>query len=168
MRLSEFRRDLEVRRALRWARALIPRDGSLPGLIAAVEREHGRKLVHLEVDLSGSSLSGAWIPSGGTDYLLSPKGAPPTRASAVICHELAHILLGHDPAFHLGGTIQKIEAALEHVSPATVQRMLARTGYTDRQERNAEFFATVLHTRLVSTRLAEEWRAASLISDRLR
>lgn len=168
MKVRRRASELSVRRALRDAKTLVPTDGSLTGLIEAIAREHRRTLIRVEVDLTGSALSGAWIPVDGVDYLLFPKDAPPTRASAVVCHELAHLLLGHDPAIHLGGTLEKVQAALAHLSPVTVERMLSRTGYSDRQERNAEYFATVLHTRLVSNRVAHQWRAASLLSDRLR
>jgi len=168
MPLTEFRRELALRRSLRQIKGLVPDDGSLTGLLDAVSRRTGRPLVQVEIDLSGSGLSGAWVPIGDEDYLLTPAGATPTRASAVICHELAHILLGHDPGFYFGGTLAKVQAAVQHLSPLTVQRMLGRTGYTDRQEHHAEFFATVLHTRLVGRRVAQDWRAASRISDRLR
>ncbi len=168
MNLVETRRQLELRRTLRRTKGLIPGDGSLAGLIAGVAEHTGRNLVHVEVELAGSSVSGAWIPTPNADYLLSPAGAPATRAAVVVCHEIAHIMLGHEPAFHLGGTLEKVQAAMTQVSPSTVQRMLARAGYTDRQERDAEYFATVLNTTLAHRRVAAEWRAASLISERLR
>ena len=168
MALVDLRHELTLRRSLRQIRALVPDDGSLTGLFEAVSHITGRQIIHTEINLDGSPLSGVWVPQGDVDHLLTPAGATPTRSSASVCHELAHILLGHDPGFHFGGTLAKVQAAVEHLSPLTVERMLARTGYTDRQEHHAEFFATVLHTRLVGKRVAQEWRAASLLSDRLR
>ena len=63
--------ELSVRRALRDAKTLVPTDGSLTGLIEAIAREHRRTLIRVEVDLTGSALSGAWIPVDGVDYLLA-------------------------------------------------------------------------------------------------
>ena len=98
--MSDLRAHRRRRQAIRAGRALIPTAPTVDGLIAALAAERQRAIRILEVPLSGTSPSGAWVPAPQRDYLLCPAGASSTRRTAVLCHEVSHILLGHDPAFH--------------------------------------------------------------------
>lgn len=166
--MNDLRAHLRRRQAIRAGRALIPTAPTVDGLIAALAAERQRAIRILEVPLSGTSPSGAWVPAPQRDYLLCPAGASSTRRTAVLCHEVSHILLGHDPAFHSSLT----PALLSTLAPAlplqTAQRVLLRTGYTNREEAAAEHVGTMLASALGDRARAASWESSSRLSARLR
>ena len=147
---------------------LLPDSGAVEDLVDALSRRRDRRMYLLEVPLQGGAPSGAWMPLDGADYLLYPESASPTRRDAVICHELAHILLAHDPALHASLSTAALSAIAPSVSPAAARAVLYRTGYTTSEEAAAEFVGTLLAAGLHERRQIRKWETSSRISERLR
>lgn len=166
--LEPLMRRLRQHAAARTGRASIPTSGDLDGFIRALSSRRGQRVQVLAVPLTGSAPSGAWIPTSTTDYLLYPQGASPTRKQAVLCHELGHILLRHDPALHVALTTPMLRSIAPSVDVTTSRAMLFRLGYSNREEAAAEYVGTLLSAALDERRLGAAWEASSRLSSRLR
>src|SRR5690349_17683563 len=92
---AESRRSLRVaqERALR----LVPASGRLEDLVANVALRSGRPLRLLPFDLGRDEPTGLWISTDSADYVVYPSAASAAQRTAIVCHELAHMLLQHQP-----------------------------------------------------------------------
>ena len=156
---SDAARDRSSRRvtsAARLAKRLMPIDGDLDGLLDALSQERGRPIRVLPQKFAGRPTSGLWLPTKRADYLVIDEPTTPSRRSAIICHEVAHILLGHTPKIT---TSEVIASAMPDLSPELVARTLARHAYASEDETNAEKLGTLIG--------AEHW-SRQINSSRLR
>ena len=163
--LSAWRRQ---RRAVREGRAFLPATGLVDDLVGALGESRGRPLRILGTPLCGTATSGAWIPTPQADYVLYPQSASPTRREAVICHELGHVLLHHDPALHNTLTPALLDSVAPSLSLPTTRAMLFRSSYTNQEEAEAEYVGTILATALSGRRDARDWESSSRLSEHLR
>lgn len=162
------RQQLRRRAAARLGRRLIPDSGDVQDLVSSVSASRDRSMILLELPLRGCAPSGAWMPMPDADYLLYPEGASPTRREAVLCHELGHILLKHDPALHASLSLETLRTLAPSLSASTARAMLFRMGYTTDEEAAAEFLGTLLVTALHERRQSRKWETSSRLSQRLR
>jgi hypothetical protein len=139
---------------------LVPATGDLADLVAEVARRRGRPVHLLPASLGPDAPSGMWVSTDRADYVVFPDEATPARRTSVVCHELAHMLLEHEPQD--GAQTALAAAAAPTIDSAVAARMLMRHAYASRQERDAE----LLGTRLAAA-LADEERRAVRASDRL-
>lgn len=159
---------LRLRSAVRRGMSLLPDNGDVDQFVVALAGSRSRELRLLEVELTGNSPSGAWVPTDRRDYFLVPRAASPTRRRAVLCHEAAHILLGHDPALHASLDRSLLLSLAPNLPAATSARLLQRSGYRDEQEAAAERVGTLLAASLEDRSRAITWARSSLLSARLR
>ncbi|GAA4438881.1 hypothetical protein GCM10023148_46000 [Actinokineospora soli] len=108
----------------------------------------------------GPLLGGRPVPMTGllvalptADYLFYDDSTSPSFRENAIMHELGHLVLGHSaggsPAADSDADL--LSTLLPDLDPTMVRRMLStalgRRGYTDRQEVEAEMFASMLWRR---------------------
>lgn len=117
----------------------MPTDGNLDGLLTNVSRHRGRPLIVLHHDLGQVGPSGLWVEGVHADYMFLDTEGSTSRTAASICHEVAHMLLGHK-----GRPINEDIALTPHIRPTLAARFLARDGYSDPEEHDAEDLATQL------------------------
>lgn len=165
------RRRTESRRSLRGAQEralrLVPATGRFEDLVDNVARASGRPLRLLPFDLGRDEPTGLWISTDAADYVVYPSSASPAQRTAIVCHELAHMLLQHQPVGEAAQLAALAAAAAPNVDPVVAQRLLARHGYLQAAEADAEMLATRLVTRLAA--FADRDRVAQdTISSRLR
>ncbi|MFY0409778.1 ImmA/IrrE family metallo-endopeptidase [Solicola sp. PLA-1-18] len=144
----------------------MPADGDLAVMTRRVGKRRGRSIKVIEKDLSGSEISGLWIEVGDVDYVVIAAGSPPARRAAILCHELAHMLLGHSGRSGNGG-VQVAATIAPDIAPHVAARFLARDEYDDAQEVEAESLGTLLcaeHHR----RLRDPQRSPDILTARLR
>jgi hypothetical protein len=134
----------------------MPIDGDLDGLLDALSHERGRRIHLLPQRFTGRPTSGLWLPTTAADYVVIDDPTTPSRRAAIICHEVAHILLGHSPDIT---TSDLVAAALPNLSPELVARALARHAYATEDEAEAEELGTLIG--------AEHW-SRQVDSSRLR
>ena len=158
----------QQRKAAREGRSLIPATGLVDDLVTAVGASRGRPFRIIGAPLRGTMTSGAWVPTAQADYVLYPQSASPTRREAVICHELGHVLLQHDPALHDALTPELLGQIAPSVSQSTARAMLFRSSYTNQEEADAEYVGTILATALAGRREARHWESSSRLSEHLR
>lgn len=139
--------------AVRTAVHLMPEDGDLDELAVRLSQERGRPLRIIRQAMPPGAASGLWISTRSTDYVIIDAKASPTRASAILCHEFAHMILGHK-----GWALDESQLAMAlapEVAPQVAARFLARESYGGNQEHDAEEVGTLVaaeHTRRVRSR----------------
>ena len=162
-RASDGSARTHLRKARRVAARLMPQSGDLSEFVQAVARHRGRRIVILAEDLGLDSPTGFWITTLDADYVIHPDDCTADQRAVIICHELAHMLLGHQaPEGNL-----YVQDLAPSIDPAVAARFLNRHGFGDAMEVDAESMATDLTTELV--RRADEYSLArDNISARLR
>ncbi len=118
--------------------------GSIEEFVDAVAEQRSRPIVvhDLPTGIESESLCGLWLATDQADLVfIAPNLAGPHR-DHVVMHELAHVLLDH----RLG-----LSETLTAISPKLASRMLARTAYSDPQERQAEQLASMVLSRTQGT-----------------
>lgn len=151
------------RKARRVAARLMPETGDVDEFVQAVARHRGRRIVTMADDLGLDSPTGYWISTADTEYVVYPEDCTPDQRAVIICHELAHMLLNHQPP---EGNLH-IQDLAPSIDPAVAARFLTRQGFGDVMEADAENMATQLTTELA--RRADECSLArDNISARLR
>lgn len=134
--------------------------GDLTDLVARVAQTRGRPVHLMPAKLGPEAPSGFWLATATADYIAYPDDAPPTRRAAIVCHEVAHMLLEHDLSDPDPEALAGLTAPV--LDPAVAARFLRRHSYATRDEREAE----LLGTRLMA---ALTYRAdAARADDRLR
>ena len=121
----------------------MPADGDLPGLLANLAEHRGRDIHVLTRQFGGQPTSGLWLATERADYLVIDDPTTPSRRAAIICHEVAHILLGHEG--QTGAEFTSIPSMVApDLSPELIARAMARHAYADEVEAEAEQTATLI------------------------
>lgn len=115
---------------------------------ALVGRQRGRPIRLLPGEFGSGTLSGLWIACDSTDYIVHPSDALPTRRTAIIAHELAHMLLRHEPQTTIEGAEQLAKVLAPTLDPSIARRLLARHAECTPEEIEAERLGTELLARL--------------------
>jgi hypothetical protein len=157
----------EARRARSRALRLVPANGAIDDLVAAVGQERGRPLSLLAAELGPMAPTGMWVATDHADYIVYPADASSAERAAVICHELAHMLLGHQPEAQMDRVSQMARTVAPSIDPDVARRILQRHGYAEQVEADAERLATVLVTKLARNAEAIAVRRDA-VSERLR
>lgn len=158
-------------RQLRLARSravrMVPASGLVDDLVAAVSREQNRAVHLLPADLGPEAPTGMWISTDQAEYIVFPADASSAERAAVICHELAHMLLGHQPEAQVDRLSQMATTVAPSIDSEVAHRFLRRHGYVEKVEAEAERLATVLVTQLARNAESNAVRQDT-VSDRLR
>lgn len=142
--------------AVRLAKRLMPVDGDLDGLVENLGQHRGRDIHILSREFAGRATSGLWLQADHADFLVVDEPTTPSRRAAIICHEVAHMLLEHEANSVSSDAIATLAPDL---GPALIARALARHAYGTEDESEAEQAATMIgaeHSRrqINSSRLA--------------
>lgn len=148
-RASASKRDTR-RAAHQRALRLVPANGQLDDLVENVAAATGRPVSLLAFALGRGEPTGLWIATDVANYVVYPEAASAAERTAIVCHELAHILLDHEPQGEAARLAELAATVAPNISPAVARRMLARHGYGEGVEAEAEDLATRLVTRLAS------------------
>ena len=117
-------------------------------LVAGVAARRGRPihLVPVSHSLVQGGHSGLWLARAEDDVILYAAGTSDVHATHIICHELAHMELGHDRDTvgdtSVDSTVLSVTAP--SVDSARVVKMLGRSNYSNDQEYEAELLATLI------------------------
>jgi hypothetical protein len=147
---------------------LIPAPWSAEELVHRVALSRQRPIHLLPYPLSTGDPTGYWVSIPAADFIIVPDSASDARRDAIIGHELAHIVLGHDP--QPTNQLDGLAALAPNSSPDLVARFLPRHGYQADIEQEAETLATRL-IAYIETRSHEPGRSATehdRLTDRLR
>ncbi|MEU8568977.1 hypothetical protein AB0C51_11555 [Streptomyces pathocidini] len=124
----------------------LPRPFSVEALCRNLAEQRGRPL-HLHVlppRLAAAGACGLWLATDTDDHIFFERRTTRTHQEHIVLHEAAHLLFDHGG---LGdGPPDGPDALLGDLDPRLVRRLFARTGYTTRQEREAETLASLIRT----------------------
>lgn len=148
------------------ARAL-PQDGTVESLLAALGDLRDRPFKLVSAVLTRGA-SGLWLPRADYDVLIYPQDASPLRRAAILCHEVAHVLLGHSPALHSSISALSLSALAPDIAPHAAGGYLARTDYSTPEEVAAEQFGTEICVELSALRNEHAWVSQGQITGHLR
>lgn len=156
-----------VRSAAARASRLMPVSGMVDDLAKSLAADQGRPIRMLTEDLGPREPSGMWIATEKSDWIVIPNGVGAAQRTAIVCHELAHILLGHTPIGGGADLDALVSLVAPDLDPAVARQMLSRYCYVDDLEAEAEALGTLLVTKLAHR--AERLRMTDdTVSDRLR
>ena len=132
----------QVRSALNAIDDLIPVPWDLEVLVGRIATQRDRLIQLLPTEFSAGDVSGLWLPTHDADLIYYDRYASPAVREQTVGHELGHLLMNHD--LDDGGTAIASQLAAVEISPALIERFLARTGYGTALEAAAEEFGTRL------------------------
>ncbi|RXS80563.1 hypothetical protein EST92_17285 [Streptomyces sp. TM32] len=136
-------RDLHrlIRRELRDLDVTPPLD--VDELCQALSERRGRPLYLREASFPKPGPSGLWFePTGkNCDVILYQRETSRTHQDHIILHEVGHILAGHEGIDVDADILRK---ALGAHCPGLVTRVMGRTSYEEKEEREAELVATII------------------------
>lgn len=146
---------------------LVPMTGRVEDLVRSVSLARERPIELLPFELTPSEPTGFWVATDKADYVIYPSAATRVERTAVICHELSHMLLDHQAVGEAARLSQLAAVVAPDIDRHVAQRILARHGYGQEAEIEAEMLATRLLARLAL--YAEQSHIAQdTISSRLR
>lgn len=119
----------QIRLAHSRALRLVPATGLVDDLLVAVSQERRREVHLLPADLGPEAPTGMWISTDSAEYIVYPGDASSAERTAVICHELAHMLLDHQPEAQVDRRSQMATTVAPSIKPDVAQRFLHRHGY---------------------------------------
>lgn len=122
----------------------VPRPFDFDRFRGVIEQVRGRRLVLVPVQTQASSPCGLWIadPDSDTDYIMFEAGTSPLHRVHIALHEIGHMIMGHTGLSPFAPEF--LAHALPDLDHSTVQRVLARTTFTSRDEAEAEMLATLV------------------------
>ena len=125
----------------------MPTSGDVYDLLTEISASRGRPM-HLLVAPLGSSVSGLLVSTNHADYVVVAEGSSPERQCAIVCHEVAHSLLGHSHDDPPGSSLVD-SGLLQGVDPKLARDVVAaRHAYAHTQETDAEIVATYISIKL--------------------
>ncbi|WP_035799157.1 hypothetical protein [Kitasatospora mediocidica] len=148
----------------------VPRPFDLAEFCEGIARRRGRplRLVALEGAVAAELPCGMWLGLDTVDLVFYEAGAEPILKTQIVLHEISHMLLDHaspqGPADALRAEADRVRAVRDAVRAAEqaagraadrelglstdrVLSLLARSGYSSRQETEAESLATLILER---------------------
>ncbi|GIF04201.1 hypothetical protein Asi03nite_17390 [Actinoplanes siamensis] len=103
-----------------------------------VQRRRGRPLLLTPMVTGAGWPSGMWVETEHADLVLFDAATSALHTVTIIAHEIGHMVLGHEgTAAGSGGSAP----------------MMWRTGFADREEHEAEVFATMVCARMADYRI---------------
>lgn len=136
-------------------------------LVASVAQRRGRpiRLVPVSRRVIPGNHYGMWLARVSDDVIVYTEDTSDVHATHIVCHELAHMELGHDRASvgdtELGpGRLHDLEPA---VGSSRIVSAFGRSNYSSRQEYDAELLATYIMCRVSRLRTSTDERAVRIL-----
>lgn len=112
-------------------------------------RHLGRQIVLVPQDGAADEIPcGLLARTAAADYIFFRTGGSWLHQQHNVLHEVGHLLADHGPGRPVGPG--QLGVVLRHLDPTRVERVLARGGYDDEVEQEAELIATLLGRRVNS------------------
>lgn len=126
-------------------------DELITTLCRYVGQKTGRDVRHMVVAFPPHTVSGLWIATETTDYILCEQHTSSWHRLLITSHETWHLLKGHYYGLDQPGVLAGIE--LTSLDPSALGRIMAGRGpYDAKAEREADLFASMLLTKLTRGR----------------
>ncbi|GCD32768.1 hypothetical protein OEIGOIKO_00485 [Streptomyces chrestomyceticus JCM 4735] len=108
------------------------------------QRQRPLHLHALPTHVAKMAACGLWLATDTDDHIFFEARTAPLHQEHIVLHEIGHLLFDHQML--ADGNSGGISTVLADLSPRLIQRMLARTNYSTRQEQEAEMLASLIRT----------------------
>jgi hypothetical protein len=124
----------------------VPEPWDRAQFIRNMEEARGRRITLISATGIGplGAPCGLWLVREHDDIIVYEDGTSDYHVDQIVLHEIGHMLLGHDKAIEKPEQGLMLTAFTPHIDPMTVKATLGRAGYSNRQERDAELFASLV------------------------
>ena len=113
----------------------------------ALAERRGRTVELVAVEFGGE-LTGLWVPMADADVVFYEQATTPVHQQHIQLHEIGHLLCDHP---HAPGA-EAFRRLMPHLDLDRLDRLLARAGYQDAAEQEAEWFARAVGWDIVQYR----------------
>jgi len=137
-------RELRRRCAALVADLPVPAPFDVGAFCAQLGRDRGRPIHQLTMDLPPGGPCGLLVSTQDADHVLVERRTSPWHQQNIALHELGHLLWGHDRVLSQDASL----LLMPHLAPEMVSRVLARTAYSNLEERQAELVASLILERV--------------------
>jgi hypothetical protein len=107
-----------------------------------IANRRGRRVELHELPAGVGRVCGLYVSLPAVDHVFFATGTSPRHRQHIIVHELMHLLFEHGGLRGLSTDV--LERLLPGLDPALVRAALARGGYSDPEEREAETVASLV------------------------
>lgn len=127
----------------------VPEPFDVDVFCANVAARRGRRVQLHELPTEVGRVCGLYVSLPAVDHVYFATGTSPRHQQHIIVHELMHLLFGHGGL--RGFSSEVLERLLPGLDPGLVRAALARGGYSNPEEREAETVASLVmrHVRTV-------------------
>jgi hypothetical protein len=128
--------------------------------VAAVAAARGRPITLIPMAMHDviDSPCGLWLVREDDDVIIHEDATSEYHIDQIVCHEIGHMVLGHDRETPGGGCDSTLGAVLPDIDPDTVRTVLGRSGYGSGPEREAELFASMVMVSATAGRRGQSLR----------
>lgn len=118
-----------------------------------LQERRGRPLEVLPImPIRAGCPNGIFLPSAAVDHIYTVEGTTPYHREHIALHEIGHLLLGHQER---GLDVTELAPILfPRLDPALVRAVLGRSKYDDPQERQVEYFASLVLAQVDERRVS--------------
>jgi len=120
----------------------VPEPFDVDMFCANVAARRGRRMQLHELPAGVGRVCGLYVSLPTVDHVYFAAGTSPQHQQHIIVHELMHLLFGHGGL--RGFSPEVLERLLPGLDPGLVRAALARGGYSDPEEREAETVASLV------------------------
>jgi hypothetical protein len=120
----------------------------LDEFIIALARRRGKQIVLAPRNTIGEAPCGLWLCYPRTDYIVYEVTASPAHRQAIVLHEVGHMVCDHGPAWAENSDL--LDTLAPDIDPVERVKIMARSGYSSPEERQAETFASLALARVSS------------------
>ncbi|MEU0024531.1 hypothetical protein [Streptomyces sp. NPDC006335] len=126
----------------------LPQPFSIASFRDHVAAQRGRPLYLHALPLEAATVGacGLWLATTADDHIFYEQHTSALHQEHIVLHEFGHMLFDHHPVAGEVGDGDALGAVLPDLDPRMIGRILGRTNYSTRQEREAELLASLLRT----------------------
>lgn len=126
----------------------LPRPFSIASFRDHVAAHRGRPLhLHaLPLEAATDGACGLWLATTADDHIFYEQHTSTLHQEHIVLHEFGHMVFDHHPVAEGADDGDTLRAVLPDLEPRLIGRLLGRTNYSTRQEREAELLASLLRT----------------------
>lgn len=137
-------RSSSIRAGRRQALRLMPADGDLDAFVAAVADHRGRPIMIRAWPYAADEPSGYLYGLDEHDIVVMDAVASPSQRAGVLCHELAHLVLGHQGSAADSRLVEALLGPDLNHSARLRTGLLLRHDFEAGIEADAEMLGTIL------------------------
>ncbi|MFF7788124.1 hypothetical protein [Streptomyces sp. NPDC007991] len=130
----------------------LPQPFSLKGFCRQLEERRQRQIHLHSVPLQNlmEGVYGLWLATETDDHFFYERQTSRLHQEHIVLHEIGHMLFNHESHSPEGGGTGSVSQLFPDLDPGLLRKVLARSNFSARHEREAEIMASEIRTRALS------------------